>query len=988
MNRLIRSCHSWRLLLAAPVVVSLAVPAIILAQAPDARLAERGSQVEYSPAGSSQWQPAPPDVALSPGDRLRTGAGGYSRVTFSEGTTIALAASTGIRLDRLDADPPLVGLTQVSGLTQTRVAAGDRPGRLAVATPSLAIEASAGACPWVRVAADGSTLVRHYGANSGPAVEPQPVQDVVFAPVPMPGPGGPVPVPMPQIVTVWKTMPPSMTPDELPLFACGSPSVANATDATLASPAATIGEGQTTTGVMSTAAPPSLRVGEAPRAPLLGGVLTGVPTIRPAEQATSGVSVSSAAGATVQLPAGFETEVRPGQAPSPPAPIGTAAAQAAARAASTLAVQQASVAAQQAGAVAQQAGAVAAQNQAAAAMAGATAAIGHAVETARLGALVQQLTQPTPAPAPTGVALPPVTIAQGSCVTTVGGLCTIAGAGFFGQCTKIGSMSCIVTVSIAGAGQAGKAPVSSVVQLTTTQGAEQITCTPPVAGAPTFTCIGVTRGDVGQNSTVSVKFAPGITLAGIISPGTTSDLVEPTVRASVGGVLDTTLAARYGPVVIAGRTVQTEAYENSYPSPTLRFRGGDRLRVRLDNQLPPQSFDTAAAPAILGGRHPKHDAGMIAEVNFSNLHIHGMHVSPVGNGDNIFLDINPGQSFQYDYPIPTDHPPGMYWYHPHRHGLTDQQDGFGMMGAMVVEGALDRLPGIAGLRERLLVIHAIQLTPQGTVVPGDQQDPTQYIRTVNGQLSPIIRIQPGETQRWRIGNTSADSFLNVSLDGNQLYQIASDGNTWNQPVAQNAIALPPAGRAEVLVKCTVPGTSTFRTLPYFQGFINTPNVPLATVICEGPAWTPKPLPATLLPVQDLRNVPLTGNNGQPRLVLFEELGTPPCPPNGFCPVINGRPFDPDRVDIQVKLGTTEEWIVSNTSIEEHPFHIHINPFQVTAINGNPVPLTGYLDTQTIPIGGSFTMRTQFKDFVGKFVIHCHILGHEDAGMMAVVEVIP
>ena len=972
---------AWHLFLAAPVLVSLAVPAIMLAQSPDAHLAERSNQVEYSPAGSNQWQSAPLDVALAPGDRLRTGPGSSTRIGFFEGTTTTLAENTGIRLDRLEADPMQVGVTQVSGITQTQVATSDRGTAFTLATPSLAVQASGGACPWVRVAADGTSLVRHYGSGPGPAVEPQPVQDVVFAPVPVPGPGGPVPVPMPQVITVWKTMPPSMAPDEQPLMACGSLSAAGARETARADSTASPGTPQAATAVASTSALPTLRIGDAAVAPLLGGALAGAVAATSADQTASTIAVSGSAGTVAQVAPGYETEVRPGQPPSPPAPIGTSAAQAVARAASALAVQQATMAAQQAGAIA-------VQGQAGAALAGATAAVGRAFEAARLGGLIQQLTQPTPAPAPTAAAVSPVTIAQGSCVAIVGGLCNIAGTGFFGQCTKIGSMSCIVTVSIAGSGQTGKTPVSPTVQLTTTQGAEQLTCTPPLAGAATFTCLGITRGDVGQNSTITVNYAPGTTLVGSIIPAAASDLTEPAVRASVGGVLDTTLAARYGPVVIAGRTVQTEAYENSYPSPTLRFRPGDRLRVRFDNQLPAQSFDAAVAPAIAGGRHPAHDASMSAGVNFSNLHIHGMHVSPSGNADNIFLTINPGQSFQYDYPIPQDQPSGLYWYHPHRHGLTDQQDGFGMMGAMVVEGALDRLPGIAGLRERLLVIQATQLTPQGTVVPGDQQDPSQYIRTINGQLNPTIRIQPGETQRWRIGNTSADSFLNISLDGYQLYQIASDGNTWGQPVAQNNIVLPPAGRAEVLVKCAAPGTTTLRTLPYVQGFINTPNVPLATVICEGPAWTPQPVPATLLPVQDLRNVPLTGNNGRPRLVVFSELQPPLCPVNGFCPVIDGRPFDPDRVDITVKLGTTEEWVISNTSAEEHPFHIHINPFQVTAINGNPVPLTGYLDTQTIPTGGSFTMRTQFKDFVGKFVIHCHILGHEDAGMMAVVEVVP
>jgi hypothetical protein len=138
---------------------------------------------------------------------------------------------------------------------------------------------------------------------------------------------------------------------------------------------------------------------------------------------------------------------------------------------------------------AQQAGATAAQGQAASALAGATAAIANAVQAARLTSLLQQLTQPTAIPAPTAVPLPPVSVAQGSCAAVVGGLCAIAGQGFFGQCTKIGSMSCMVTVSIGGAGLTGEAAASPVVVLTTTQGAERITCTPPLPGAPTISVI-------------------------------------------------------------------------------------------------------------------------------------------------------------------------------------------------------------------------------------------------------------------------------------------------------------------------------------------------------------------------------------------------------------------------------------------------------------------------------------------------------------------
>src|SRR3954468_24109197 len=174
----VRALRRWRLALAAPLVVSLTVPAIILAQSPNASIVERANQVEYSPSGSSQWQAAPADVALAPGGRLRTGAGSRARVGFFDGTTTALSATTGIRVDRLDADPQQVKITQSSGITQSRVAAGSA---FALDTAAFSVAAPAASCPWVRIDADGTTLVRNYGPGAGPAVDPQPVQDVVFS---------------------------------------------------------------------------------------------------------------------------------------------------------------------------------------------------------------------------------------------------------------------------------------------------------------------------------------------------------------------------------------------------------------------------------------------------------------------------------------------------------------------------------------------------------------------------------------------------------------------------------------------------------------------------------------------------------------------------------------------------------------------------------------------------------------------------------------
>ena len=136
------------------------------------------------------------------------------------------------------------------------------------------------------------------------------------------------------------------------------------------------------------------------------------------------------------------------------------------------------------------------------------------------------------------------------------------------------------------------------------------------------------------------------------------------------------------------------------------------------------------------------------------------------------------------------------------------------------------------------------------------------------------------------------------------------------------------------------------------------------------------LPTTLIDREDLRTVTVDKS----RTITFQENSSPPV----FA--IDGKAFSMDRVDQTVQLGAVEEWTLRNTSPEWHPFHIHVNDFQVISRNGREQPRT-YEDTSRIPPHGEFIMRTRFTDFSGKFVYHCHILGHEDAGMMGVVEVV-
>jgi len=429
-----------------------------------------------------------------------------------------------------------------------------------------------------------------------------------------------------------------------------------------------------------------------------------------------------------------------------------------------------------------------------------------------------------------------------------------------------------------------------------------------------------------------------------------ADLVEPSVRASAHGVLETTLTAQVGTTTVAGQPVTAWVYEGSFPGPTLRIRNGDTVRVKVINDL----------------------------TEMTNFHTHGFHVSPGGRSDNIFVMIPPGESFQYEYRIPTNHSPGLYWYHPHPHGISDDQVAGGLAGVIVNEGELDQLPGIVGLTERLVIIQATQFGPDGAVVAAGDQSATTQLHLINGQLQPVIRMRPGEPQRWRIANISAGNFYNLALAGHPLHQIANDANPLDVVQSTNALVLGPGERAEVLVQAnSSPGTYEFRNLLWGGEFQAMPDILLATVIVEGQPVTPTPLPTTLLPFEDLSQLPVD----RQRHLTFQIMGSP----SQF--LIDGQMFDPDRIDQTVQLNALEEWVIHNTSEDWHPFHIHVNDFQVAAVNGEPIVSHSYDDTYLVPPYGSITMRTRFLDFKGTFVYHCHILFHEDHGMMGVVAVV-
>lgn len=452
-------------------------------------------------------------------------------------------------------------------------------------------------------------------------------------------------------------------------------------------------------------------------------------------------------------------------------------------------------------------------------------------------------------------------------------------------------------------------------------------------------------------------------------------LVEPEVRRSVNGELRTTLRVGYAYKDIGGYRLSLRTYEGGLPGPTLRVRAGDVLRVRLVNDLPPNADPTPIDIAL-----PHH-------FNTTNFHFHGGHVDPGGLSDNIFRSMEPGQGYDIEIAIPDDHTPGTYWYHPHHHGSADVQITGGMAGTLIVEGDFDDIAEIAAATERVLVLNEVLFDYRGTIETYDTVWPEAAPRflSVNGQREPTLRMRPGEVQRWRIVHAGHEDNLNVALEGHALDAVAYDGIRLAAIDRGDSLLMAPGQRADVLVRAGAAGTYALRAIANDQGYPS-PVGPLARVVVEGEPMT-MALPAALggAPLPSVRDEEITHRR---RLTL--SVDEPEFPPAAnyqeFAFLICGRRFDPARVDQRIPLGAVEEWSVVNEHDDDHIFHIHTNPFQVVAVNGEALGVPVWRDTVVVPRNGSVTLRSRFLDFTGRFVLHCHMMNHEELGMMQVVEV--
>lgn len=458
------------------------------------------------------------------------------------------------------------------------------------------------------------------------------------------------------------------------------------------------------------------------------------------------------------------------------------------------------------------------------------------------------------------------------------------------------------------------------------------------------------------------------------------------LRPNAAGVVDVKLTATTKTIFVSGRPLQATPFNGRLQGPTIHVAPGGTIKVSFDNQLksvkPPPGF--------------KDDLR-------ANIHYHGLHVSPLGISDNVFRTFEPNSINRSRVKVPRNQTPGTFWYHVHFHGNSDQQVMGGLAGMLIIDGLERRLPKrLRGIPQRQLALQSVQVTGnqingQNNINPGE---PTAT-RLVSTQYKPRFSMKSRRYELWRLANIGSDDFFEVGFQGHHFVVIAEDGTpVWNV-TRRSRLVMPPGKRFDVLVLGGRPGTYFLQSRPYAQsaetdkrGRIAPTYVPAkpmniaqVRVTAAAPVQPVARPPRHMAPRHDLRRYKVD----RKYTFRFSYL-----PGQGFKPAINGRLFHPDELPAAAPvLGEVEEWTLINKTTDDHPFHIHVNDFQVMRVNSQPYPANGTQDVVIIPkqrtikgktVDGTVVIRNRYTDFDGWFVFHCHILDHEDFGMMATVQV--
>jgi FtsP/CotA-like multicopper oxidase with cupredoxin domain len=510
---------------------------------------------------------------------------------------------------------------------------------------------------------------------------------------------------------------------------------------------------------------------------------------------------------------------------------------------------------------------------------------------------------------------------------------------------------------------------------------------------------------------------------------------------SVNGVLEVTFSF-FTTTDSQGLVRYCYVTDTGLEAPTLRVNPGDTLLIHFTNDLPlaaassandnmagmKMTLSNSAAGNAATASTSSACNGMMS-TTATNIHFHGMNVPPVcGQDEVVHTLVAPGQSFDYSVQIPANEPPGLYWYHPHPHGFSEGQVQGGATGALIVEGLQSVDPALTGLTERTFVVRD-QLLPNSEL--NDTNVPAwdisiNYVPVTYPIYTPaVIQTNPGQQELWRVANTAADTILNVqylvngtaqavqvvAIDG---YPIAS-GSSGQASTSETSILMPPGSRAEFVVTTPNVGQSAQLTTQYWNtgpdgdfdptrtiaNVVSQTGVEGASTVSAASSCRP---PAKTTPMKVTRFAALASATpvAQRNLDFSEVLENPSDPnsPTNFFITEEGQKpalFSMDNPpNIVVHSGTVEDWVIQNTALEDHIFHIHQIHFQVLEVNGVAVNDPAVRDTVDLPYWSgsgaypSVKLRMDFRDpnIIGTFVYHCHILQHEDAGMMGAIQVLP
>lgn len=425
------------------------------------------------------------------------------------------------------------------------------------------------------------------------------------------------------------------------------------------------------------------------------------------------------------------------------------------------------------------------------------------------------------------------------------------------------------------------------------------------------------------------------------------------------------LEAARAVVPVAGRAAHLPTYNAAFPGPVLRFREGDRVRVRLTNRL--------GEP--------------------TNLHLHGLHIPP--DVDDPLRLVADGDTTTYEFVVAPGSA-GLYWYHPHAHGRVAPQLFGGLAGALVVDGPHEPLPEV----EHVLVLKDLTLAGD-TVEPHDADDwlngKEGDLVLVNGEREPSL-ASVHATLRLRLVNACNARYFLLAVEGHPMTLLGAGIGFAEEPSTVESVLLAPGERADVLVTLARTDGVPLVALPYDRGHDmsgmdsmapghghhggaggrlgNEAPIALATLHARELAPPPDvPTRLASLPDHDTAGAP------RRRIVLSEEMGAGPV---RF--LLDGRPFEPGRIEFRARAGSVEVWEVVNDADMDHPFHLHVFPFVVLTRNGRPEPVRMWRDTVNLAAGERVELLVPFDDFTGTVMYHCHIVEHEDRGMMAMFDV--